>query len=181
MENEKIYYLIAHLSLSKLIWTVRHRQRRIRRRKNESSGTVDNTVSTGKTQTPGKADSDNNASISDYLLEIKSCRLAKDYEKAPVIIITYSFTNNGEDAASFNLTFNDEAFQNGVGLNKAYVLADSANYNSDNQSKKIQKGSSLDVEVAYKLNDNSTDVTVEISQLFSWDNTKISKTFTITE
>ena len=73
------------------------------------------------------------------------------------------------------------SFQNGVGLNKAYVLADSANYNSDNQSKKIQKGSSLDVEVAYKLNDNSTDVTVEISQLFSWDNTKISKTFTITE
>lgn len=149
--------------------------------KTQGSGTVDNTVSTGKTQTRGKADSDNNASISDYLLEIKSCRLTKDYEKAPVIIITYSFTNNGEDAASFNLTFNDEAFQNGVGLNKAYVLADSANYNSDNQSKKIQKGSSLDVEVAYKLNDNSTDVTVEISQLFSWDNTKISKTFTITE
>ena len=79
--------------------------------KTQGSGTVDNTVSTGKTQTPGKADSDNNASISDYLLEIKSCRLAKDYEKAPVIIITYSFTNNGEDAASFNLTFNDEAFQ----------------------------------------------------------------------
>lgn len=149
--------------------------------KTQGSGTVENATSTEKTQTPGKADSDNNASIGDYLLEIKSCRLAKDYEKAPVVIITYGFTNNGDDAASFNLTFNDEAFQNGVGLNKAYVLSDSANYNNDNQSKKIQKGSSLDVEVAYKLNDTSTDVTVEVAQLFSWDNTKISKTFTIAE
>ncbi|MDD6237606.1 MAG: DUF5067 domain-containing protein [Clostridiales bacterium] len=149
--------------------------------KTQDSGTVENTSSTGKTQTPGKADSADNASIGDYVLEIKSCRLAKDYEKAPVVIITYGFTNNGDDAASFDLTFNDEAFQNGVGLNKAYILADSANYNDDNQSKKIQKGSSLDIEVAYKLNDTSTDVVVEVAQLFSWDNTKISKTFIISE
>ena len=64
-------------------------------------------------------------------------------------------------------------------LNKAYVLADSADYNSDNQSKEIKKGVSLDVEVAYELNDTITDVEVEVSEFVSFNDDVVKKNFSI--
>ncbi len=117
--------------------------------------------------------------LGDYLLEIKSCRLAKDYEGKDVAIVMYNFTNNADDAASFMFAFEDSAYQNGVGLNEAYVLADSANYSSDNQTKEIKKGASLDIEVAYELNDTTSDIEVEVGQLFSFDESIITKTFSL--
>ncbi len=117
--------------------------------------------------------------LGDYLLEIKSCRLAKDYEGKDVAIVMYNFTNNAEDAASFMFAFEDNAYQNGVGLNEAYVLPDSANYSSDNQTKEIKKGASLDIEVAYELNDATSDIEVEVGQLFSFDESIITKTFSL--
>ena len=45
---------------------------------------------------------------------------------------------------------------------------DSANYSADNQNKEIKKGASLEVEVAYVLNDTTRDLEVEISELFSY-------------
>ena len=119
-------------------------------------------------------------SIGKYSVEIDSCRLAKDYEGNPVVIVKYLFTNVSDDnAVSFMIAFDDEAYQGGVGLNGAYILKDSANYSSDNQTKQIKKGATIEVEVAYELNDSETDVEVEVKELFSFDNKVITKTFTI--
>ena len=119
-------------------------------------------------------------SIGKYAIEIDSCRLAKDYEGKAVVIVKYLFTNVSDDnAVSFMLAFDDEAYQGGVGLNSAYVLKDSAKYSSDNQTKEIKKGATIEVEVAYELNDSETDVEVEVKELFSFDNKVITKTFTI--
>ena len=79
----------------------------------------------------------------------------------------------------FNFAFTDEVFQGGVGLNKAYVLPNSADYSSDNQTKKIKKGSTLEVEAAYELNDTTTDITVEVSELISFSDKKVTRTFSI--
>lgn len=68
-----------------------------------------------------------------------------------------------------------------MGLNEAYLLADDANYSSDNQTKEIKKGASLDVEVAYELNDTTSDVEVEVKELFSFSDRTITKTFSIAE
>ena len=95
----------------------------------------------------------NDNNLGDYMVEIKGCRMAEDYQGNPIVIVTYSFTNNGDEAAAFYLSLEDEVYQDGIGLNKSYVVADSANYSSDNQSKSIKKGATLDVEVAYELND----------------------------
>ena len=124
---------------------------------------------------------EDNSNLGNYLVEIKSCRLAKDYEGKDVIIVTYGFTNNDDDSAAFYVAFEDEAYQNGVGLNKAYMLDESANYSSDNQSKDIKKGATIDVEVAYTLNDTVTDVEVEVSELISFNDKVITKTFKIAE
>ncbi len=135
---------------------------------NQGSGTVDT------------ADKGDNSAIGDYSVVIDSCRLAKDYEDKDVVIVKYKFTNNNDDDnASFTFAVQDTVYQNGVGLNKAYVLKDSANYDAGNQTKEIKKGASLDVEVAYELNDAETDIEVEIKEFISLNDKKITKTFSI--
>lgn len=123
---------------------------------------------------------DSASNIGAYKVEIQSCRLAKDYEGKAVVIVKYLFTNvSNEDAAAFYTSFDANVYQNGVGLNDAYVLHESANYTADNQTKSIKKGASLEVEVAYELNDSTTDIQVEVKELFSFTDTTITKTFSI--
>lgn len=139
----------------------------------ESSETTD--------QGSGVADtsSESETNLGDYKVEIKSCRLAKDYEGKDVVIVNYGFTNNGENAISFTAAFDEAVFQNGIGLNESYFLDSSSNYNEENQLKEIKKGSTLDVEVAYELNDLTTAIDVEVKQLFSFDDSIVKKTFEI--
>ncbi len=135
----------------------------------------------GKSETgdQGTAKSDSKTSLGDYTIVISSCRLAMDYQGEKVAIIKYKFTNNADEATAFYTAFDAEAFQDGVGLNKAYVLKDSAKYSADNQTKAIKKGASINVEVAYELNDSKTPVDVEVKELFSFDDKVIKKTFEI--
>lgn len=142
-----------------------------------SDGSSDQGTGTAQTQ-----DANANTEIGAYSVEISDCRLAKDFEGKDVVIIKYKFTNISNDTpTSFWVAFDDGAYQNGVGLNNAYVLEESANYSEDNQTKEIKKGASIDVEVAYELNDTTTDVEVEVTELFSFDDKTITKTFKITE
>ena len=118
--------------------------------------------------------------IGKYSVVIDSCRMAKNFEGKEVVIIKYIYTNvSNDEPTAFYIAFDDAAYQNGVALNGAYVLAESANYDEGNQTKAIKKGASLEVEVAYLLNDTTTDVEVEIEELFSFNDTKLTKTFSI--
>ncbi|MDD4700536.1 MAG: DUF5067 domain-containing protein [Oscillospiraceae bacterium] len=137
--------------------------------------------STEKSQNSGTASnvSTDTTSLGDYKVEIMSCRLAKDYSGKDIVIIKYGFTNNDDDSRAFFTAVNTEVFQGGVGLNNSYVTAEDANYSADNQTKEIKTGATLDVEVAYELNDNTTDLDVEVSELISLNKNKITKTFSI--
>lgn len=136
--------------------------------------------STTDDQGSGNSDvSETKANLGDYNIEIKSCRLATDYEGKKVVIVTYGYTNYSETATSFMTAVTDTVYQNGIGLNKAYVLNDSANYSEDNQTKEIKKDASLDVEVAYELNDETTDIEVEVKEWISFNDSVVTKTFTI--
>jgi len=121
----------------------------------------------------------NNSSnnLENYSVVIDSCRLAKDYEGNQIVIVKYKFTNNSNDPASFWLSIEDHVFQNGIGLNECYLVSDSANYSSDNQMKEIKKGATLDVEVAYTLNDSTTPIDVEVKELNIFSDKTISKRF----
>ena len=134
-------------------------------------------TSQGSEQAQGNSSVDNR--LGDYTIEIKGCRLAEDYEGKPIAIITYGFTNNGDKAAAFYTSITDEAYQGGIGLNECYFADDNANYDSDNQTKEIKTGASLDVEVAYTLNDTTTDIEVEVSEWISFSDKKLTKTFSI--
>ena len=130
----------------------------------------------GSAETKTAAESE----LGKYTVVIDSCRLAEDYSGKPVVIVKYLYTNvSNEEATSFMIAFDEEVYQNGVGLNEAYILDDSANYSADNQTKDIKKGATLEVEVAYELNDTTTDIEVEVEELFSFNDKKLTKTFTI--
>ena len=151
----------------------------------QGSGSVSVTDQNGENTDQGNEaatpeETKSNDQIGDYTLVIDSCRLAKNYDKKPVVIVKYIFSNVSDDnATSFASVFEDAVYQNGVGLNEAWLLDDSANYSSDNQLKEIKKGATIEVEVAYELNDSTTDIEVEVSEYFSFDDTTITKTFTI--
>ncbi len=128
----------------------------------------------------GENSGGDDAVIGDYSVVIDSCRLAKDFEGNPVVIVKYIYTNvSSDEATSFAVAFDETVYQDGVGLNESWFVDDSADYNADNQTKEIKKGASLDVEVAYELNDKKTDIEVEVKELFSFDDTTITKTFSI--
>ena len=148
-------------------------------------GCFDETASTTATNdnnsndTPTADNSNQNTSLGSYDLEIKSCRLAQDYEGKPIVIVKYIFTNNDDDPTAFYLAFEDHVYQNEIGLNECYFADDSANYSEDNQTKEIKKGASIEVEVAYVLNDTTSDIEVEVNEFISLNEKKITKVFKI--
>ena len=117
--------------------------------------------------------------LGDYEVVISGARLASDWEGKPVVIVKYTFTNNADEPSAFWVSVDDSVFQNGIGLNECYLVHDSANYSSDNQMKEIKKGATLDVEVAYTLNDTTTPIDVEVCEYFSLSDKKIKKTFNL--
>ena len=121
---------------------------------------------------------DSSSTLGNYKVVISKCRITEDYMGDPIVIITYEFTNNDDDPTSFIVALSDDVYQNGIGLNEAYLVDDSE-YSSENQLKDIKKGATLSVDVAYKLNDTTTPIEVEVSELFSLSDKKITKTFTI--
>ena len=146
----------------------------------ESTTTDQGTQAVGESS-ENNQNTENGSNLGDYNVEIKGCRLAKDYEGKNVVIIKYGFTNNSENPASFSFALDDAVYQNGIGLNNAFVLNDSAKYNSDDQIKEIKKGTTLDVEVAYELNDITTDIEVEVKELISFNDSIVKKTFKIAQ
>lgn len=117
--------------------------------------------------------SNDNSRLGDYGVKIQSCRRAVDYWGEDVVIITCVFTNYGEDAISFSGALDCSVYQGGIELLESYSVDEI----SDNQYKDIKKDVSLEVEIAYELNDTTSDIEVEISEWFSLSDKMITKTF----
>ncbi|WP_165044233.1 DUF5067 domain-containing protein [Adlercreutzia sp. ZJ138] len=110
-----------------------------------------------------------------YVVSIDNCELTTDYQGNPAIVVTYTWTNNSENAQAFDVAIDDKAFQNGVQLDFAVVdgMDASASWNE------VKPGSTNTVQQAFLLDDQS-DVTIECTELFSFDNTIIAeKTFSV--
>lgn len=114
-----------------------------------------------------------------YQVEIKNARITKNWEGKPAVVITYGFTNNADEPVAFWLAFEDDVYQGGVGLEKAYTLRDGDPYDEANQNKEIKNGVSIDVDVAYVLNDTETDIEVEVKELYSFSDDVVSRVFSI--
>ena len=112
---------------------------------------------------------------SDYAVTIDGSTVTTDYEGAPAIIVDYTFTNNSDEETSFAMACTQKAFQNGVQLEIAIVTEDLGN----GYTAEIKPGSTTTARIAYSLTDES-DVTVEVEELFSLDDTMLAEaTFSV--
>jgi hypothetical protein len=117
--------------------------------------------------------------INGFVVEIKTCEIATDYEGNPIAIVTYGFTNNSDEAAAFYTSITAKAYQGGIETETCYFVGDDVNYNADNSMKEIKPGATLDVQEAYVLNDTTSDLEIEVSDWLGFSNTVITKTFTL--
>lgn len=100
--------------------------------------------------------------IGNYIVTIKDSRVTTDPSGNDILIVTYSYTNNSDEAKAMHYTISDKLFQNGVELGDVWSSYGIDGYSFDNETKEIKPGITLDVQIAYKLNDTTTDVDVEI-------------------
>lgn len=135
---------------------------------------------TNATTTPNSnvstSKSDNN--ISNYKVALKDYFVTKDYDGKSVLVVTYTFTNNGSEKANWNYTISADAFQDGVGLTNPISSYGINGYDFESQDKDLMTGKSVDVQEAYYLDDAKTDVEIQLSLFSAWDD-KVYDTFTI--
>lgn len=110
-----------------------------------------------------------------YAVSIDGCEVGADYEGKPAAIVTFTFTNNSDEDANFMMAVADKAFQNGVQLERAIIT----DIDNESSMKDIKPGSSVSVQEAYVLDDES-DMTVEVTELISFDDTILAEaTFSV--
>lgn len=130
---------------------------------------------TTETQAVEEPKEEEQTAESAYAVTLDSATLVSTYDGAPAVAITYTFTNNSEEATSPAASVYVKAFQNGVQLESAVVSGlDSGSYMSE-----LKPGATATCTQAYALTDQS-EVTVEAEELFSLsDELLASKVFTL--
>lgn len=123
-------------------------------------------------------DGSNTSNVGDYNIELKDSRITTDYDGDKILIVTYTFTNNSDEAECFAYSVTDKAFQDGIELGDVWSSYGIDGLSFDNKSKEIKPGKSLDVQCAYELNDETTDVEIEFKLFTVWSD-KVYETFVI--
>ena len=118
------------------------------------------------------------ANLGDYNVDIESIRVDADDEGTPIAIVKYKFTNHSDSAECFYMAVDTYAYQNGIELLRCFT-AEAAGYSEEDHERNVKPGYSIEVEVAYELDDPSADVEIEVVKSFSIRNRKITKTFTL--
>lgn len=87
-----------------------------------------------------------------------------------VLIVYYEFTNNDDDNASFDDSFSDSCFQNGVELERSMFHA---NDQTKNSNREIQPGTTVEVASAFDIGDSRDTVTLEVEPWISFSSKKL--------
>lgn len=116
--------------------------------------------------------------LGNYAVEIHDSELVDDYSGNPAIVISYSFTNNAEEATSGMVALSDIAYQNGIQLDAAIVT--NRDVGTD-KMKDIKTGASIELQAAFSLTSETAPVEFEVSELVSFSDEKLGKTFEIAE
>ncbi len=108
--------------------------------------------------------------IGDYVCTIKSATVCNDWEGKNAVKITYLFKNNASEAESFDIALNDDVYQDGVGLEETFINDDDDFF----VDVKIKPGTTKEVSKVYELRDTTTKLDIEISELISFSDEKLT-------
>lgn len=137
------------------------------------------------TQTPTIQNNNNSSTVlydegafGEYYVKIKAASLSKDYLYRDIIIVTLEWTNNSQSDTYYASIFKDMAYQDGAECETGYIGLGVTDF----VHKKIKPGATYEVQIAFKLNNKTTDVDVEIfnyDDLFDTNRKYVTKTFSI--
>jgi hypothetical protein len=108
---------------------------------------------------------------SDFDVKIEGAAFTSDYDGKPVIVVSFAFTNNSDEAESFMFAVNAQAFQGGIELSDMVFGLD--DIDSSLTMADIQPGVTVAIQQPYLLRDNST-VTVEVREAFSFSDAMLT-------
>lgn len=132
-----------------------------------SLSSLDDTFGNTEDQQSSETSRTNPADLGDYTVDIKTAVVTQDYEGNPAVVITYSWTNNSSDTTSPMASITSSVFQDGVGLQSAYV-DDTSVYDQNMYMTDVRPGTTIDVQEAFALSNTSSPIEVEITEAFSW-------------
>ncbi|MBR4242209.1 MAG: DUF5067 domain-containing protein [Eubacterium sp.] len=130
----------------------------------------DNNVSS---DVEAEEDEKTDGTIGDYVCIVKKAKICKNWEGKDAVKITYYFTNNSKEAASFDIALSDEVYQDDIQLESTFISSDDDDWGVD---VKIKPGKTKEVSKVYLLRDKKTDLEVEISELISFNDDKLVTT-----
>lgn len=109
---------------------------------------------------------------------VKDYVLSKDDDGNDVIIINYDFSNSDTEGKSFSFSASTKAFQDGIELSDV-SLYHNEYYNYENSSKEVKDGATIPVQQAYKINNLTSPVEIEVTDFFDFSSKpkKLKRTF----
>lgn len=122
-----------------------------------------------------KSEKSSSGDLGDYYVEIKGAACGEDYEGKPIIVITYSWTNNSDETKSPMWTISEKAFQDGVQLDRP-IIVDSDIYESGTSSKEVRPGTTVEVQCAFIMTSESV-VEFEMTELISFSKEIVAMDF----
>lgn len=103
--------------------------------------------------------------LDEYRVDVKSHRVVDLENGKKAIVIRYVCTEKNQRAEedfSFYDAFRYGAYQNGIRLTELKELPEAAAFDAAAQQKPIAKGETVEVEIAFELHDEQTDVSTNI-------------------
>lgn len=118
--------------------------------------------------------------LGDYHVSIEGFQVVEDYDGNPAIVIDYTWTNNSDETKRADVTILEKAFQDGVQLEASFI-ADRSIYDYSTSAKDIRPGTTIDVQCAFTLTSETSNVEFELSELFSFSDDIVSMDFNLNE
>lgn len=141
----------------------------------DSTDTPADTTQAAETQ-----QSENKASVSDNEIDvtIKGASLGKNYDGKPTIVIDLNWTNHSGESQMASVALLGHAYQDGVEIEQAMIMEDGSGFDLEAANKNIKDGTSQDVQLAYVLANESSDVEYEVGEWLG-DSGQAEMTFSI--
>ena len=98
-----------------------------------------------------------------FVIKYVSAEIVHKTKGEPILLVTYEFTNNSDEAASWMWDLRSKAFQNGIECG-GYVSHD--NINTQMQDNDIKPGTTITIVEGYPLYDVENPITIEVAELF---------------
>lgn len=122
-------------------------------------------------------DHQDNATLTDFTIKIIGCAKVNNYEGNPAIVVGYTWTNNSDETRVFEKAVDDQAYQNGVQLERTVLSIKYDQFDMDASYKEVGSGETITAYQVFLLEDES-DIVIRVGNWHDFGSTEvIERTF----